>query len=580
MRLRWTHLPITCLLLGLLIVTSAAQLAGAQGPDECQALVDAVYAALISECTALERNEACVAAEPITITGNAGETEVQLTTGDTFDLTPLHTLSAGPLDVEDGTWGALTIAQGAGLPSNTPALVTMWLLGGVELVDARTTLQRESPPAATCYASVITEELNLRNYPGSSGVVLDVLEEGDEIIITGKLADTSWWRVDYPDPDQAAWVFSGYARTTCPLVEIPTVLRNASALSADDWYRDPFQIAMLRPTEAGSPCPGAPPPGLLMQPPSSGQSRFSLNGVIFDLDATLFVQATQTDELLFQVIEDTLVFTVPNGTPQGAVITAPPGSQLRVPLQADGTAAGPSYMEPLNVDELAALPLDRLPDPLDGLPRPVIPMPEHTDNLISDRLTPDAPVTLYLDHKAGVVYEINFVSDAFPILSILSPDGEVMRPFIRQGRLSLTYWPVDDRPYLIEIAASPNRSGTYNLSSSIQDTRLCAPGGNSQSRTLLGGEDHAGNLWFGRAGEVVTLTASGDISPTASMIPNWQLRIASTFLEVAVLPPVVFEQLAGYNANTITWEVPETGYYWIEVWTSASGTTTVSSTCE
>ncbi len=577
MRLRWYHLLIVFLPMLALLINSPAHHAQAQEPDSCQALVEAVYTALIDDCNTLDRNEACVAAGPVLV---AGETEAHLAAGDIFDLTPLHTLTAGPLKVDAGEWGALAIAQGAGLPSNTPGLVTMWLLGGAELVDARTSQQRDAPPTATCYANIVTEELNVRNYPGSSGVVLDVLQKGDKVIITGRLADSSWWRVDYPDPDQAAWVFSGYARTNCPIVEIPTVLRNALALSAADWYRDPFQIAVLRPADEASPCPGAPPPGLLLQPPTSGQSRFALNGVTFDLDATLYVQASIESGLLFQVIEDTIVFTVPDGTPPGAVITAPPGSQLRIPLLANDMAAGQAFLEPLDVDELAALPLDRLPYPLTGLPRPVIRVPEQAENLISARLSPDEPVTLFFDNRAGVAYDINFVSDAFPMFSIFSPDGDVVRPFINQGRLRFSYWPVDDRPYIIELAAGSNRSGTYNLSASVQDTRLCVPGGNSQSRTLLGGEDHAGNLWFGRAGDVVTLTASGDISPTASMIPDWRLRTASTFLENATLPPIVFEQLAGFNADSITWEVPSTGYYWIEVWTAASGTTTVTSTCE
>jgi len=52
------------------------------------------------------------------------------------------------------------------------------------------------------------------------------------------------------------------------------------------------------------------------------------------------------------------------------------------------------------------------------------------------------------------------------------------------------------------------------------------------------------------------------------------------FLENATLPPIGFEQLEGHNADQIVWEVPRTGYYWIEVWTVAGGTTTVSAACQ
>ncbi len=546
----------------------------AQEPgNSCPILLENAYRG-VDTCNSLDRNEACVAGGAITAVGS--NPTASHAVGSRFSLDGLEQIQTATQAAFPASWGMLTLVQGAGLPSNAPEMVTMWLLGNATLTDNRTAAQSEAQPAATCYGRVVTDTLNVRNYPSSNASVLEVLSRDEQVIITGRLADSSWWRIDTPY-EPAAWVFSGYVVTNCPIYEIPTILRNAPALSAEDWYRDPFQIAVL---ESGSPlvdCPDAPPPGLLLQPPETGRARLSLNGISFDLEATLYVQANPASGLLFQVLDGALRFTLPDG----AAVEVPPGAQYRVPLDSNGIAvAGPSQMEALNMAELGDLPLDLLPHPLAGLPTPFLALPTSADQPASGPLAPDAPATFFFSNRAGIRHEISLTSDAFPVLTISAPDSELVRPYITQGSVSFAYWPTSEMPHLFTIEAGSVQSGTYTLTSQAQDIRLCRPGGNSQSATLSGGEDHAGNIWFGREGELVRLTASGDISTSASSYPDWRFRIAAMFLENATLPPIVFEQLEGHNADQIVWEVPRTGYYWIEVWTVAGGTTTVSAACQ
>ncbi len=570
---RYLALALILLLPGILL-TAPQYDTHAQETETCQALVAEAFTALTTICAQPARNEGCVALGPVAVTGE--ETSQTVAAGERFALETLRAIEAAPLDIRAGTWGVVALGEGAGLPVNTREQVTLWLFGGAELVDSRTEEQRHAPPAATCYGTVVTDTLNMRAFPSTNGTVLGTLSRGDRIIITGRLADTSWWRIDYPDPAQAAWLFSGYVRTDCQIVEIPVVQRDAPGLSTEDWYRDPFQVAALRTQPLSASCIDAPPPGLLLQPPDTGRSRITLNGVSFELTSSLYAQADAGQELLLQAIEGAIVLTPPDGS----TLEIPAGSQLRFPLSPDGmTVSGPPLkLEPLNLDELRALPLERLPHPLEALPRPVIEIPVEESTLSGD-LVPGDPLTFYIDQRAGVMHEITLDSDAFPVLSILAPDAEVVRPLINQGHLSFSYWPTSDQPHLFRLEAGSARRGSYTLRTSTRDIRLCRPGGNSQSRTLPGGEDHAGNIWFGREGEVVRLAVAGDVSTSAANIPNWRLRIAEMFLENATLPPVEFDLLEGHNADAITWEVPRTGYYWIEVWTVAGGTTTVTSQC-
>jgi|GEM_PF-3075470 len=574
MRFRWN---LILLVVGLLVSGIALYLpyrnTHAQGsPEDCQALVAQTTRQLNTTCAQLGRNQACVAGGPVLVVDAGGE--IEALPGEQIDLNPLHSISAGGLNVEAGEWGVLALSEGAGLPANTPEDVRMWLFGGAELIDQRSEEQRNAHPTATCYATVITENLNVRAFPATNSRILGLLRAGDTVIITGRLADATWWRIDYGD--QPAWVFSGFVRTVCQIIEIPVVLRDAPALPETAWYRDPFQIAALRSEIPTQTCSTAPPPGLLLQPPSTGRSRLTLNSVIFDLQASLFVRANAQDGLLFQAIEGPITLSLPDGWS----MEVPPGAQVRFPLSEDGlTATAPARgLEPLDVEELATLPLNRLPHPLEKLPRPLIEIPLE-EHVFSDELIPGDDLTFFFDNRGGIVHQFQLSSNAFPVLSVFDPDLPVLRPYIALGQLNMPYWTISDQPHLFQLAAGTSRSGTYRLSTSTQDLRLCRPEGNSQSASLSGGEDHAGHFWFGHAGEVVTLTATGDISRSASSYPGWRLRIFDTFLETPTLPPIQYDLLEGYNADSVTWTVPRTGYYWIEVWTASRGTTTVTSAC-
>lgn len=576
MRLRWQVLLLAVGLLFVVGVSYAPQHnALAQGGGSCRALVARVYRALDILCSDMGRNEGC-AAYPLVLTqGELLSETVQ--PGETFDLESLFTLQAGERNAPADEWGALAISGGAGLPANTPEYVTMWLLGEAELHDSRTEEQRDAEPAATCYANIITDELNIRSYPGITGRIIDVLHPDERFIITGRLADTSWLRIDYPDSRQTAWVFSGYVQTDCQVFEIPSVLPDAPPLPPEDWYRDPFQNATLETHPQPDACPLTPPPGMLLQTPDRELARFTLNTMTLELEgATLYTQADRQQGLFFQALDGTVRLT----TPDNETIKVVPGTQLHFTLEEDPAAVtGPPDLEPLAIQELENIPLNRLPHPLERLPDPGIELSSAVAHEVSGDLSPGQPVTLFLDNQAGIRYDIDLTSDAFPVLTIEAPDTPIVRPLISRGHLRMTYWPTSDLPHLFTLEAGSTRSGTYQLNVQTLDMRLCRPGGNRQSRTLIGGESHAGNIWFGHAGETVILTASGDISHSASSLPDWRFRIAEMYQQAPTQEPVVARILEGHNANTITWEVPHTGYYWIEVWTAASGTTTVESTC-
>jgi hypothetical protein len=62
-------------------------------------------------------------------------------------------------------------------------------------------------PTPQPMAIVDTETLNVRGGPGTDYDILGVVNKGDELVIVGRLADNSWYQIDYKR--QKGWIFGG-----------------------------------------------------------------------------------------------------------------------------------------------------------------------------------------------------------------------------------------------------------------------------------------------------------------------------------------------------------------------------------
>jgi hypothetical protein len=101
-------------------------------------------------------------------------------------------------------------------------------------------------------------------------------------------------------------------------------------------------------------CAAAPPDGLLIQTPEGvANIEFNLNNVQIQLGSTAFIEAAPENEMIVNVIEGQAIVTA-NDVSE----TIPAGARTRVPLDAQGLAAGqPSAPEPYNAAAFQTLPL-------------------------------------------------------------------------------------------------------------------------------------------------------------------------------------------------------------------------------
>ena len=108
-------------------------------------------------------------------------------------------------------------------------------------------------------------------------------------------------------------------------------------------------------------CAEAPNSGILIQTPEGmAEVTLLINEVDIRLGSTVYFQAQPNDELRVSVVQGHATVTA-----NGVTSTAITGTQVRVPLGADGKAAGtPSYPEPYDLDNLQGLPVAHLPQPV------------------------------------------------------------------------------------------------------------------------------------------------------------------------------------------------------------------------
>jgi hypothetical protein len=92
-----------------------------------------------------------------------------------------------------------------------------------------TPLPTPEPTPVVTVNETLTTPINVRTGPGTNYPVLTRFEPGQEIIVTGRNEDNSWWQVNLDDPqkpDELGWVygelitFSGNDETI-PIVEAP-----------------------------------------------------------------------------------------------------------------------------------------------------------------------------------------------------------------------------------------------------------------------------------------------------------------------------------------------------------------------
>ena len=129
-------------------------------------------------------------------------------------------------------------------------------------------------------------------------------------------------------------------------------------VTANSTRYNPFQAFYLQTGISDAPCAAAPQSGILIQTPEGvAEVRLMINEIAIQLGSTAFIQSAPGQDFAFNLLEGSSLVEA-GGVTQRVF----PGTRVRVPLDANGHAAGaPTIPEPYDMEVMAPLPLRLLP---------------------------------------------------------------------------------------------------------------------------------------------------------------------------------------------------------------------------
>ena len=323
-------------LLLALVVLCFAPAAFAQ--DDCPMIVATALEMVDAACNDLARNQLCYGNTTVNITPREGVADLQFQqSGDTVGITDVASVQLSAFGLASAEWGVALMKVQANLPDTLPGQnVTFLLFGDVSLIDASEPLV-ERPVTAT-------RGVNVRALPATNAGVIKSLGVGEEVVATGRLADSSWVRVRL-DMVPTGWVSADFLSG-----DLQALLPSEPGTSAFG----PMQVFYFTSGLADAPCAATLDSGILIQTPAgAGTVQLRANDVDIQLGSTVYLQAVPGDAMYVSVLEGHATLTA-----QGHSQVVPPGTVGRVPLGANGAASGPpEYPVPYAFQMLRTLPV-------------------------------------------------------------------------------------------------------------------------------------------------------------------------------------------------------------------------------
>lgn len=313
--------------------------------DSCPALIQSALEAANAACAETARNQACYGNVLIDSTSFPGvENFTFETLGDKVNILQMQQLTLSGMNQETGEWGVALFSIQANLPATLPGQnVTLVLFGDVVIENAVSPDMAELPTVeATATAGV-----NVRARP--DGTVIDSLANGEVITANGRLADSSWIRVQLED-SREGWVSGQFLSAEGGFNTLAEAIPNEPVFG-------PMQAFYFTSGIGDSQCEEAPSSGIMIQTPQGvGKINLNVNGVDVALGSTIFMQAAPDDFLYIYVVEGSATIEHETVTQFAAA-----GTVVRIPLNADGVVDGPPEApQPYDIDLLLALPVEYL----------------------------------------------------------------------------------------------------------------------------------------------------------------------------------------------------------------------------
>lgn len=240
---------------------------------------------------------------------------------------------------------ASIIKMQANLPDSLPDQnVTLLLLGDVSVEKLPGIIPSELP-------IVTNTAVNIRQSPSVADWIITEMPAGRTLTAIGRNATGDWLQVRLSDGDgegpqqvNTGWVYAqnvtadGYVETL-PIINLPVPER-------------PMQLFQFE--SSSEECAS----GILLQtPPNSGWVDLQINHVRLHLNATVFLQAATSGDMLLRVLEGVVKVTA-----LAVPVDVPAGAELRIPLNELGLpAAAPALLEAYSHDKIDFLPVEYLP---------------------------------------------------------------------------------------------------------------------------------------------------------------------------------------------------------------------------
>lgn len=323
--------------------------------EACTGLIEQAVSLVGQHCEATERNEACYGNLQIELTPqeNAGELRFAAP-GDRVSLLDVQALSLSALTRPD-EWGVALLRVQANLPDTLPGQNATLLLFGDVLLDSyeEQLLQFEVSSAGN---------VNLRSGPGTSYQVLGTLQFGDLMQASGRDDAGEWLFVTLED-GSTAWVFADLTIISGDKMALSVVDPQFS--TAVGRY-GPMQAFYFTSGIGSADCAEAPRDGILVQTPSGvGEIELLVNEVSLRMGSTLYLTAQRGAFMHIAVLQGQAYVSAFDST-----VYISSGARARVPLDAEGVAAGPPQVLSYNDAEVGTLQAlaPALPQPLEIAP--------------------------------------------------------------------------------------------------------------------------------------------------------------------------------------------------------------------
>jgi len=317
----------------------------AQG-QTCPEIVQTALDATDEQCSSTGRNQACYGNVNLAATPQPGVGDFNFSApGDRVAVSVIASLSLNSRIEEEGEWGVALMQLQANLPDTLPGQnVTFLLFGDVEIENAV-----ETNVEPVMFDVMALGDISVYTNPSADSAPVSDLFEGDLMTAVGRNAEGTWVQVS--ESGVSGWV-------SADEVEAAGDMDTLSIINPATAGFTPMQAFYFQSGSSDAPCAEAPDSGILVQTPEGVQQiAFTVNDINITLGSTAYLQAQPGGNMTTSVVEGEA--TVEAG---GAAVVVPAGSQVSVPLDTDGRAAGvPSQPQPYNAAKMAVLPVRVLP---------------------------------------------------------------------------------------------------------------------------------------------------------------------------------------------------------------------------